>query len=241
MLAWGGPELGDVVQPMGERVQVNWTELRIDVSGSAASGQQGARPVEELARRRVDAAMRQAVGRVPVAPQLPLSEAMASTVHGAALRARSTRWTVHEAVYGTSGRVWLRAHLSLHDLMKPWLLERATPDPLLEVGEGVTGVLVDARGLALQPAYAPSLVGPEGGVLYEGRLAETAAVDHPPARYVHDPAHPVAASVGPRPLIVVPQRAAGSRLHLGSADAEQLEGARQVMQLQGIVVVVDAE
>lgn len=248
-IAWGAgeaspPTVSNVVQPVGEGVWVDWTDLRLNVHGSAASAHQGLRSVEERARREVDATLRQALGRLPVAPQVTLGQLLADHPDGRALRARAARWVVHDATYGTSGRVWLAAHVSLHDVLKPWLLAHAGDHgrPAPSTGEcSATGVLVDARTLSFQPAYAPVLLGPEGAIVFNATLDSDAAVSEPPVRYVPDPAHPAAARVGEQPLIVLPTRASGSTLVLDALDGAAMTACARLLRRGGLVVAVDVD
>lgn len=236
-MASAGP-LDDVVVKLGEGVQVNWTTLAIEATGSARLPGRTVRPVEELARREVDASLRNALGRVLIHGETRLARLLGNEQLGPALRARSSRWTVYEAVYGTSGRVWLRARLSLHDVLKPWLLERALPRRATH--PVAPGVLVDARGLPVTPTFAPRFVGPQGEVVYDGQLDGVAAVVEAPVRYVFDPAHPVAGALGDDALVLFPERVLQrSTLRFDEPSAELLRSHLESLHQRGVVLVVD--
>lgn len=232
----------DVVQELGEGVQVNWTTLQIEIDASAHSPAVASlKAVEQLARREVEAAVQHNVGGIHVTSEQQLLQLLSEDTLGPALRARTSRWIVREATYGTSGRVWLRAELSLQDVLKPWVLQRAQPRGAALQPEGpYTGLIVDVRGQRARPAYAPRILDAEHHVLFDAQLDETRAVTEPPFLFVSDPAHPAAARAGARPLIVVATLAQRTDLVLSSADAERVSGAGELLRRGGVVVVVDA-
>ncbi|HHO52218.1 MAG TPA: hypothetical protein ENK18_15415 [Deltaproteobacteria bacterium] len=240
-LARGVPPV-DVVQQLGEGVRVNWSTLQIEVDASAYSPTVASlRAVEQLARREVEAAIQHNVGGIPVTSELELEALLQDDDLGPSLRARVSRWIVREATYGSSGRVWLRAELSLQDTLKPWVLARAQPhDASLEPAGAYTGLIIDVRGQRARPAYAPRILDAQHHVLFDSALDEIQAVTEPPFLFVSDPAHPAATCAGARPLIVAATLAQRSDLVLSRADAERVVGAIEVLRRGHIVVVVDA-
>jgi len=248
-LLWIGVALGfdaddgDVVREVASGVEVNWTDLTMTASGvGRTGGTEGRRAIEQLARREVEASMRQGSGRIPVTSDRSLGDLSDETEFADALNARVSRWVVTEARYYASGKVELDAQLSLQDLLKPYTLRSAVPAPE-PVGQSVyTGLLIDARGRRTQPAWAPQILDRAGDVLYAGGLWDEYAVSASPAVYVSDPAHPAARRAGEQPFVVSAESTRGPDLILGDADAKRF---RSTMTDAGVlgegtgVVVVD--
>lgn len=232
----------DVEQVIAQGVVVDWTrmELRVHTTTHGAAIQTF-EAVEQLARRQIDAAIDQAAPKVRVTTSARVSDLLADPRLGAAVESRLTRWEVAEAVYGTSHKVELRAVLSLQELLKPWALQiaRAGAAPPSEA-EGPTGLIVDARGTGVEPAYALRLLGPDGAVLYGGELYEEEAVTVAPYLYVLDPAHPEAARAGDRPLLIRATSASASDLTLdGQGAARVAEMSDLLLGRTPVVVVLD--
>lgn len=237
----GGPS-ADVIEVVAHGVRIDWTTLQLEVTADASTaGPQTVEGAEQLARRAVDAAYDQAVGSVRVTADARVADLVADSDLGAAIRSRVSRWEVVRAEYGTSGRVELVASLSLQELLRPWALQIARPGVPPVGGSPVTGVVVDARGTGIRPAYALRLIGPDGRVLYAGEQWEEEAVTAAPYRFVQDPAHPAASGAGDRPLLLIAADVRGSDLVLGDADAELLSdrGSDGVLGRTTVVVVVD--
>lgn len=153
-------------------------------------------------------------------------------------------WEVEEARYFTSGRVELDATLELQAWLRPALVDLAKgKERAGQPGNPTTGLVIDARGLTVQPALAPRLKDPSGEVLYSvATLTEYAAAQHGPVVYVHDPADPAAvARAGSAPLFVrADQIVDGTDVVLSAADATtvaQLAAAAPFL-LHGKVVIV---
>ncbi len=103
-----------------------------------------------------------------------------------------------------------------------------------------TGLLVDARGLGVQPVLAPRLLDPSGKVLYAAEMmGPEARKDAVPARYfksLEQATH--APAVGGTPLLVKAQKAQGSNLVLADAEARALEQLSSKVLVEGRVVIV---
>ena len=103
-----------------------------------------------------------------------------------------------------------------------------------------TGLLVDARGLGVQPVLAPRLLDASGKVLYAAEsMAPDARKDAVPARYfksldqaTHAPA------LGGAPLLIKAQKAKGSDLVLADADARALDQLSSKALAEGRVAIV---
>lgn len=139
-------------------------------------------------------------------------------------------WEVYEVRYYTSGGVAMDGALPIQPWLRPALTARATGKdrPGGAAAAAITGLLVDARGLAVKPAVAPRLLDPNGEALYAAEtLTVHAASQRGPVVWVSDPADPVAVRrAGESPLIV---RAAAVRdgcdLVLAAEDAAKVRDA----------------
>jgi hypothetical protein len=239
----------DVIEVVGHGARIDWTRLELEVTAQASgSGAQSVEAAEQLARRSVEAAFQQAVGSVHVTSDARVADLVADSELGAAVRSRVSRWVVARATYGTSGSVELVATLSLQELLRPWAVQIARPlaAPLRllsmpPTGEEPTGLVIDARGTDLRPAYTLRLVSGDGRVLYAGELWEEQAVRIPPFRFVPDGAHPAVDGAGERPLLMVAESGRGTDLVLSPTDVDSL-GERERDVLLGrttVIVVVD--
>jgi len=103
-----------------------------------------------------------------------------------------------------------------------------------------SGLLVDARGLGVQPVLAPRLIDASGRVLYSAEsMGADARKDAVPARYfktldqaTHAPA------LGGTPLLVKAQKAQGSDLVLADAEARALDQLSSKALVEGRVAIV---
>jgi len=217
---------------------MNWTTLQLQVDATGAAHAATSQAVEQLARRAVQDAVSRHLGRVPVTADVTVASLLVDPGLGDALSARTSRWVVREVTYFSSGRVDLRAELSVQDALKPYTLQIARADEDAG-GHRYSGLLVDARGTSATPAFAPRIVDGEGRSLYAGELHQTVAVRTAPFVYVTDPAHPAAVRVGDAPLIVTVTRAAGSELTVSAGDAALLADAAGFLGSGRVVVVLD--
>lgn len=233
----------DVVVEVGSGLAVNWTRMVLVATSTArAHGAEDVRAVEELARREVQIGMEQGAARVALATGLKLSGVFDDPRLGEALRSRLSRWEVVEAIYGASGQVGLTAELSLQDLFKPWTLHHVRHEPPSEREPRYTGLVVDARGVDVELAWAPRLRAHDGALLYDGTLWEEEAVTEIPVVYIADPSHPSAVRCGAVPMTVRAERAEASDLFLSSQDSVRFRTALLGARILGegtIVVVVD--
>jgi hypothetical protein len=239
-LAIGGDlSESDVVREVAAGVTVNWTELTLHASGvGRTGGTEGRRAIEQLARREVEASMRQGAARIPVTVDDSLDDLSSVTELSEAIRARVSRWVVTEARYYASGNVELDAALSLQDLLKPYTIKSAVPMPERLSQPEVTGLLIDARGSRARPAWAPRVLAPSGEVLFAGGVWSEHAVSAIPVVYVNDPAHEAARRVGERPFVVVADGASGPDLILSDADAKRFRATMIDAEVLGMGTVV---
>jgi hypothetical protein len=249
---FGGAGSGDrpadrtsnVVEVLGQGVSIDWTRLDLEVAvGANGASAQMLEATEQLARRSIEAAYQQSVGSVRVTADARVADLVADVELGDAIRSRISRWEVTEATYHTGGAVDLRAELSLQELLRPWAIQIARPGVLpadgVTPGAGPSGVVVDARGTGLRPAYVVRLVSIDGQVLYGGELWEESAVAIPPFLFVGDPAHPGAAIAGERPAFVVATAVRDGDLVVNDRGREQLALAEGALGRITVVVVVD--
>jgi hypothetical protein len=103
-----------------------------------------------------------------------------------------------------------------------------------------TGLLVDARGLGVQPVLAPRLLDATGKVLYAAEsMSPDARKDGVPARYfksLEQATH--APALGGTPLLIKAQKAQGSDLVLTDADARALDQLSSKVLSEGRVAIV---
>lgn len=243
--AWGEPAdepepgSGNVIEIVGHGVSVDWTELALKVTAeSKGAGLPAIEGTEQMARRTAEAAFQQAVGSVRVTPDARVADLLADRDLGDVVRARVSQWEVQRATYGASGAVTLDAALPLQALLKPWAMQIARPGATPPSRTGITGVVIDTRGMNLSPAYALRIVSDNGVVLFAGELWEEQAVSESPFRFVLDPAQPAAASAGAAPLLLVAKRVHGADVVLGEELAQRAVESG-VFGRNTIIIVVD--
>jgi hypothetical protein len=228
-------------------VWVDWTHLAIEADGEAKGhGTEDTEAVEQLARREVDIAIRQAADRVRLTQDLTVEGIEGDDRVWDAVASRLPRWEVDQGTYYTSGKVELKASLSLQELLKPWTLSVARPAPAQpESPPAWTGIVLDARGTGVEPCWAPALATAEGKEILSIRMWDEDAVNTAPLVWVSDPAHPAAARAGVHPVFVRVASASGTTLVLGGDDLSRLEailGDVATSRFLGegkVVVVVD--
>jgi hypothetical protein len=227
---------------VSEGVFVDWTRLVVSVDTVARrQGTEGTRAVEELARRAVDAGIQLGARRIQVDHADTVSELLDGPLADS-MHARMGGWTVTETVYFESGRVGIHAELSLQDLLKPWTVARGLTSSDRSVATEWTGILIDARGLDVAPAWAPRLLDSAGNVVSDGVLWDDAAVNRSPAVYVDDPAHSATTRVGAVPLLLRARDAVGCDLVLAPEDVARFRSELHDTRLPGdgrVVVVID--
>lgn len=238
-----GPE--DVRREVASGVFVNWTQLTLEVEAEARSGGvENTRAVEELARRDADAGLRQGVARVQVRADRQVEDLQQVPEFGSAIQDRVSRWRASQTRYYASGRVAVRAELSLQDLLKPYTLATAhsertdaeRPQPRY------SGVLIDCRGQDIEPAWSPRVLAGDAELLYDGTVRDDRAIDTAPVIYVPDPAHPASARAGGDPMFLQCASAAGTDLTLTADDSQRFRTSLTGARLLGegkVVIVVD--
>lgn len=102
--------------------------------------------------------------------------------------------------------------------------------------EGYTGIIIDARGLAIRPALFPEVLDEDGEAVYAPRLvSRTAAVQLGYVLYTNALDHPqVAPRVGEHPLVIQARRVAGeARVHviIRRSDAKRMRRSPTIRRL----------
>src|SRR5215475_2715527 len=123
-------------------------------------------------------------------------------------------------------------------VLEPSTSAEAVP---VKASEGrYSGLLVDARGLGVQPVLAPRLLDASGKVLYSAEMMGLdARKDAVPARYfksLEQATH--APALGGTPLLVKAQKIQGSDLVLADAEARALEQLSSKALVEGRVAIV---
>lgn len=236
-------EPAEVLETLSSGAVVNWTRLTVQADfshqGSGVAGRQQA--TEQLARQRVGPAIQDSIHEVRATSLMSIDDLMEDPKLAEPLGNRVKLWAVSEATYGASGTVTLHGELDLADYLRPWTLGLVGDEPGTPTVSGFSGLVIDARGLSVQPSFAPRILGSDGTELWDGHLWEDAALVRSPVSWVADPAHPAAARVGDEPLVV---RARGVRQ--GSELVLSEEGTAAVRRHlvgspvmgEGLVVVV---
>jgi hypothetical protein len=235
---------GDVVVPGSGGTWINWTTLRLEAEGAATGIGVGSMPatLEQEARAEIGPNLLKRAQDLEVRSGMRVSAILSEPTLGPQVGSQIGLWEVDEARYFASGKVVLRASVSIADVLKPWTVsESVDRGDVLVDAPLVSGVLVDARGVEVTPAFAPRLLDAAGVPVFDGRVWADRATQATITRYVTDPAHPAAAMAGATPMIVVAAGAMGSDLLLTADDAAALRAQGAVDALRGgaLVIVVD--
>jgi hypothetical protein len=230
----------DIVEVLGRGLSVDWSNQTVRVQAGSYGLRTGStKAVEQSARLAVDELLASELVGVMVAPGLDVGALLDDAELGRAVASRQPRWRVAEATYSASGKVDLAAELSLQELLKPWTLARALPKPSMPPEGAFTGLVVDARGVRVDPVFAPRIQGPDQQDLWSGQLWDADAVSTTPCVWIGDEGHGAFARAGDRPLRI---RALDGSDGVLAVDAEAASAIRSLHNTaalgQGRVVVV---
>ncbi len=233
--------------------ELDWTRgvLRAEVSVTAnTEAWEDTRATEMEARHQLEAKFHAIAGGVPISAKLSASKVMSRFPEvgrqmKAGLKDGVGDWHVAETHYHRSGRVVLVGELDLLAWLKPYALEVAAKkgSAALEMG-AFSGVLVDARNVAVDPSYAPRFLGPASVVVYDlSHFSQRTVISTTPVLWVSDAADPeVVERVGENPLMLVAESVSGRRdLRFRAADAmslRELAATNAPHQRIPIVIVV---
>jgi hypothetical protein len=236
-------EVGEVVTQLAPGVRVSWTRSMLIVerreSLQGASGVMGA---EKAARAAVEAALAESVGSMPVRADLNLAAIEGQTRFAQHFAHEKAQWGVGEVRYHTSGDVTVIGEVGLGDLLRSWVMSEAGARSPPSDPHACTGLVIDARGVPVQPVYAPRVVGAAGEVLYASRLDADRAPDRTPATWVVDPAHPASARAGASPCFARATAGGLGEVAVGPDDTRRILSeltGRRVMGEGALVIVVD--
>lgn len=227
---------------------IDWTNLTIETvaEGRPQGVGIGHEVVEQQARFLAGPRIGEAITSLQVSADLEWRHVLLDPDVGPQLASRTDDWRVDEVDYYAAGRVKMLARLSLVELLRPWSLAHAIPNPAPADGPPpVDGVIIDARGTTAKPAYAPKLLEPGGETLWDGTLTREHALVDAPAIWVTDPAAPeVTARVGAAPLVVKLQAADSSHLVVPADRRAAVEAAalpNGPLRAGRCVIVMDPE
>jgi hypothetical protein len=240
---------------VGESVsgaEIDWTRRVLSASASAQSnsGALGAnrRMIESEARSRLAPVLLEAARDVRVSSEIRAGDLLdAENSLSRLLDKELSSWHVVETRYFASGKVEVDGELGLDRWLRPALRSLAAAKDARKIGKSsATGVVIDARGLAVRPALAPRVLSPRGEVLYSvAQLSQRTAAEKSLVQYVSDPADPRAVELaGDSPLFF---RADGVRarcdLVLTSEDTVVLKGViglESLLATAPVVIVADS-
>jgi hypothetical protein len=236
-----------VVEELSEG-RVDWTSLRLLAASEGVPSSGVLVNLETLegdARQRLGPRMLAMARKVRVTSSLTAGDLLdARDAVADRIDDNLALWEVYEVRYYTSGGVAMEAALPLQSWLRPALVKLAQgKDRTAPPTAPTTGLIVDARGLALAPALAPRLLDAAGAELYGiSSVTALAASQRAPAVFVTDPADLAAARrAGAQPLFVRAVSVSDEAdLVLAEGDAARLReaAAEAPFLLQGNVVVV---
>jgi len=194
--------------------EINWTEGVLYVRASAVAGPGGAedlKSTEQAARHKLVATLQSLGRQVRVEGDRLCIDLMANADASSraleeGLKEGRGHWRVVETRYFASGRVELKAELSLVEWIRPALVGSGEGDREAAANPGrSSGLLVDVRGLELDPVFAPRILSHNEEVLYDFRaLSASRSVGRAPAMWVDDPVTPgLSDRVGASPLVLM--------------------------------------
>ena len=235
-------EPADFLEVVETGIVINWTDMTLVVTDSARGSRTESKQeaVEQLARRKVGQGILAGAATVAVTADKTLADLQQEAELADPLRSRLDRWVASESRYFASGRVELVGVLSLQELLKPYTMDRARPEPENQRKPRYTGLVVDARDTQGRPAFAPRILGDDEKVLYDGSLWIDEALSRSPAIYVVDPAHRAAVIAGDSPMFVKAERATTADFYLTEKDTLRFRTAMSQARLlgEGRMVVV---
>lgn len=227
----------NVRRTLGNGVVVDWTRHRLEVLATEHDNNpaRDLRPLEQAAMTQIDTRFDTALAKLPVRPGITW----------AALPDReelpSIPWRVAETRYHTGGSVDVIGAVDLREVLAPWSTSRAVPPPGPSTSDA-TGVLIDARGIAVEPCYAPVVQTVSGEVLFDSIVWKDVAWETTPVVWVADPMHSEARAAGLKPEMFLATGA--DTCTIGVADEDGPRWKERVASLRavgggGVVIVVD--
>lgn len=243
------PPAGVVIEPVPGGY-INWTEGRLVLSTTAVSNTgawKDVKAIEQSAFQQLEPRVEETCASVRFTADTNAGDLLSeSGALAESLQDALAEWRVTETRYYASGRVELRAELGLHGWLRAALVSQAdAPSAGERPTPKVTGLVVDARGLAVQPAMAPRLLAPDGETLYGPQsLSPETAAQRAPAVWSLDPSRPeVTQRAGAAPIFLrVASVRGGADLVLDRDDASRLRALvvnSDLLASAPVAVVVD--
>ncbi|MFK7928587.1 MAG: hypothetical protein AB8H79_10400 [Myxococcota bacterium] len=237
-------EPSDVRIGLSSGAVVNWTQGVVTAShahrGGGVAGRQQA--VEQIARNQLGPFIQDGLPQIRATSDLTIGDLLDDPALGAVIANRVRQWSVSKATYYSSGNVEIEGQLDLGSFLRPWTMVEERPTPLEPPSSEWTGLVVDARGTGVNPAFLAKLLTANGQVLWDGRLWKGAAVQRSPMVWVNDAAHPAVHRAGSHPLLARASSAVGADLVLDATSAAEVSanllGTRALGQGH-VVVLID--
>ena len=236
--------------------RVDWTRSVLTVEASAVPNPVSGgsfKATEQEARLKLVATLKSLAREIPVDARRTCGDLIAEQTASAraleeGLQEGRGHWRVVETRYQASGRVEVIAELPLVEWIRPALVGVGFGDVEPAANPGAsTGLLVDARGLPVQPVFAPRLLAPDGDTLYDvDSLSASRSVGRSPVIWIQDPvASGLSERVGSHPLIVVADRVErGGDLVLSARDAARVRAiaaGADLLSAAPVAILVDGE
>lgn len=234
--------------------RVDWTRGVLTVEASATPNPLNGgsfKTTEQDARLKLVATLKGLAREIPVDARRNCGDLLAEDTPSAraleeGLQEGRGHWRVVETQYRSSGKVEVIAELSLVEWIRPALVGVGFGDTEPAANPGAsTGLLVDARGLPVQPVFAPRLLAPNGDILYDAEsLSASRSVGRSPVIWIQDPvASGLSERVGRQPLIVVVDRVErGGDLVLSGRDAARVRAiaaGADLLSAAPVAILVD--
>jgi hypothetical protein len=152
-------------------------------------------------------------------------------------------WRVVESIYHTDGRVELVGELSLFEWLSPVAVSQATADgERPEIDGRSTGVIIDVRGLSIEPSYSPNIVDQNRAQIYNAmQMSPASSAVRSPVRWASDVVGgEVTDLVGDNPLLVIARDVYNDNIVVSPVDAARLRAIGMGTRLlqEGRVVVL---
>ncbi len=236
--------------------RVDWTRGVLTVEASAVPNPVSGgsfKTTEQEARGKLVATLKGLAREIPVDGKRSCGDLLSEETDSTraleeGLQEGRGHWRVVETHYRTSGKVEVIAELSLVEWIRPALVGVGFGDAEPAAHPGASsGLLVDARGLTVQPVFAPRLLAPDGDTLYDAEsLSASRSVGRAPVLWIQDPvASGLSDRVGSKPLIVVADRVErGGDLVLSARDAARVRAiaaGADLLSAAPVAILVDGE
>jgi len=244
-------------EPVIEKVEsgyIDWTRMVLQVTarGDRTVGAWKGREIQEAdALQRLQPMLMDAAMMIRVQPGVRAESLMETKPGANPILVRQLDdglkkvWRVSETRYLSLGGVEMDAEVDLYAWLRPALVARAKGEPQPPTPDGQTGLLIDARHLALRPCLAPEIKLADGSTFFSAaHVAPQTASIHPPVLYVSDPAVPSASErAGSQPEFLTAEASTGKcTLVLSEQDSAILPNRAGVtgwLATAKVVVVVE--